>query len=464
MALASDPALLAAADAARAQEPAARRAAIRVLERRVRARAAPESLLHLAELWQQDAEQLEAVALADHQARYDLCHDTPGCDLATVSTDLTAARKSWQRASVRYRQLLRDFTDAEQADAAAYGLGWAWRGMGEDALGDAAFTWLVAARPESSYATHAWLLVGEFAFEAWQADWAREAYSRVAATEDPLRGWALHRRAWSYYRLGDYSSAIDGMKQVIAEPDIGVDLAEEARGDLERFYADAGEMDECCEYHQCRCSGDSARDMLVRLAEMYAEQGQHEAAIQTRRRLISADPDGGGAPLHQAEIVQAYRRLGRDDELLAELARLVSMVDARPQDLVAEAALEHQTRNIAFDLHRSGQATSRLDRIATAARLYALHAARFPTATFAPNIAWAWAVACEELGERSLAAEKFAALAASDPNGRYAARRGGRGKAPREVGLRVESLARHTQILRRSPSWPRRGHRRPSQP
>ena len=113
-----------------------RHAAIHFLEQRVRATPRPGELLRLAELWQQDAEALELAAFADQVARFDRCHDTPGCDPSTILVDLSAANRAREHATARYLRLLRDFPTAAEADDAAYGLGWAWRAMGEAALGE----------------------------------------------------------------------------------------------------------------------------------------------------------------------------------------------------------------------------------------------------------------------------------------------------------------------------------------
>lgn len=433
-------ALRAAADEARAQEAAARANAIRVLEGRVRADPDPASLLRLAELWQLDADARELVSLADHVARYDACHDTPGCDLAAVTVDPSVADRSRRRAAIRYRQLLRDFPDSPEADDAAYGLGWAWRAMGEEALGDAAFTWLLAARPESPYGADAWLLVGERAFEAWDAEWAAFAYERVVETDDPRRAWALHRLAWSRYRLGDDAGAIDTMKRVVAEaPGDGpgvVDLRDEALKDLVRFYADAGELDD--PLGGCRLGQRSAvRDMLVRIADVYAEQGKFEQAIQVWRRVVAEDPSAPEVPTFQARIVDTYRDMARFDEAASELDRLVRFVDARPGDGGAIASLERSGRSLAFEAHRWGRSSGTLRgrggsaspwrpseaerrRLSVAVGIYAWHAERFPDAEHASDVAWAWAVALEDLGRDAEALEKYQAILLAHPDGRYA--------------------------------------------
>ncbi|MFN7146346.1 MAG: hypothetical protein ACK4YP_21415, partial [Myxococcota bacterium] len=66
---------------------AQRAVALRVLEDRVRAAPRPADLLMLGDLWQQDAEARDLRALDAYVARYDACHDTPGCDPAVVAPD-----------------------------------------------------------------------------------------------------------------------------------------------------------------------------------------------------------------------------------------------------------------------------------------------------------------------------------------------------------------------------------------
>lgn len=408
-----------------------RHAAIRVLERRVRATPRPGELLRLAELWQQDAEALELAAFADQVARFDRCHDTPGCDPSTILADLSAANRAREHATARYLRLLRDFPTAAEADDAAYGLGWAWRAMGEAALGDAAFTWLVAAHPESEYAADAWLIIGEQAFEQWEAEWARHAYTQVLAGDDARRSWAGYRLGWSYYRLGDYAQAIETMKVVVREgmatpkpaPPGSIDMTEEALKDLVRFYADAGEMDEW--YGGPGLGRETTRGMLARLADIFVEQGNHDQAIQMWRRLIATDPSNAGVPTLYARIVEAYRTLAQLEAAVDELERLRREIDARATlagapDPAHEALLERGVRNVAFDLHRWGRSGESSRRIEQALQLYTFHAARFPGAEHAPELAWGRAVALEDLGAYGEAAARYRALAESDPVGRYA--------------------------------------------
>ena len=378
---------------------------VRVLEDRVRTRADADSLLVLAEVWSRVGEARELDALDAWIRAYDTCFDTPGCDRDALRPDLGAADAARRNATVRYRQLLRDYPDDPRMDLAAYGLGHAWLSLRQPDLADAAFTWLVARHPASALSEDGWVLVGEHAFEAWQADWAVYAYGQAVARGGVLAGWAQYKQAWSRFRLGDYAGAIDTMRAAASRPDRM--MQDEALRDLVVFYREVGEFDDLG--HGIGRRQEVA--LLGRMADAYAHNGMWEQALQLHRRLMYAAPERRAE--YEAKILEAYLVQGRVFDAMTEVDRVLRW--PREEQLQLGHALEHGVREAAFFLHKRARATGDRAGITQALALYERHRADWPDAEHAEEIAWGYAVALDDLGRPAARA----AYAAMNPVGRY---------------------------------------------
>lgn len=393
----------------------------------------PDVRLALGEAWAQEAERRELDALGRHVAAYDACFDTPGCVPAFLEPDLGEARVAWRRAGARFRQALELDPDGARAADAAYGLAWSWRALGEDRLADAVLCWLLVRHPESAYRRDALLLRGEFDWSAYDhapapydyaTAWTHgiEMYASVAADrEEPLRAFAQYREGWLWYSIGEYGRSIDTFKEAVdaSSPRPGaapvVPMEDEALQALVKVYADAGELDDSPCYG-ARTGRPVMEQMLARLADTYVEQGKWDQAIQTWRRLASAD--GADRLTWQAHIVELYVTLERPDEVVAETARLRAWAADATLSPEQDEALEHGLRESAFTLHRAARG-HHPDLYTTTLALYAEHQARWPDVRNTPAIAWGRALALEESGQLDAAREAYAALLSAAPNGLY---------------------------------------------
>lgn len=228
--------------------------ALTELEERVRADPQAEDLHDLAELWARIAEDEEHRALEVYVAAFDACVDTAAqdadlsrADCEGLEPDLAVATAAWQRSAIRSMQLLRDHPGDPGVPEAIDRLAWAWLHLGQARLASAAFTWVAASEEDPARAQAAWVGAGEVAFRGWELDEAVVAYGQAAELDGPLGSWALHRRAWSFYRLGELGFAIDTLKSLVwrsmqareaGEPD-PYELSDLALKDLVRFFADA---------------------------------------------------------------------------------------------------------------------------------------------------------------------------------------------------------------------------------
>ncbi|MCK6523657.1 tetratricopeptide repeat protein [Myxococcota bacterium] len=357
--------------AARAQhEEQARAAHLKELElaRQLRATADlpnetwAELTLRLAELTLEEGRYWLGVEMTRFEEAQLACERTPGCDPSALSPDLSESRR-WQAQAARYCEaLLQRHPGYARADEALYLQAVTRQALGDEVGALESLTTLVKTYPSSPRAPEAYVLLGERYFDLGNPHKAKLAYSKVLAWPDhPLYPFAIYKLAWCDYNVGEERAAIEGMKRVVALSDKG-ELRDEALVDLVRFFADAGELEEAMIYFRSLGEERLIRDLLSRLAVIYVEQGKAEEAVITYRRLIAEDPNAPGAPDYQNEIIQAYRKIGKKEDTLAEIDKLRrtygktsawARANATNQDAINEAMrfIEKNLRSVALDYH-----------------------------------------------------------------------------------------------------------------
>ncbi|MEY3213738.1 MAG: hypothetical protein RIT28_4219, partial [Pseudomonadota bacterium] len=281
--------------------------------------------LRLAELTLEESRYWLDVEMTTFDEAQAACERSPGCEPSELNPDHAESRR-WQRQSVRLcEELLQRHPDYARADEALYLLGITHLALGEVEGTLTRLTALVKTYPSSPHAPDAYVLLGEHYFNAGNPHKAALAYSKVLAwPEHPLTPFAIYKLAWCDYNIGEHRKAIDGMKRVVSLSGGGetTALRDEALVDLVRFFADAGALDEAIVYFKSLGEEALISDLLGRLARTYVEQGKLEEAVLTYRRLIAEDPNAPGAPDYQNEIIQAYRKIGKKEDTLAEIDKL----------------------------------------------------------------------------------------------------------------------------------------------
>lgn len=236
-----------------------------------------------------------------------------------------ASRPALVEAIEIYRQVLAEHPTHPRADDAVFGLGEALRESGAPDDANVEFTRLVKNFPASRRVPDAYVAIGDYWFERNGAFKALMAFQRAAVHRDsPTFGYASWKLAWCYYNVGEYGKAIASAKAAVDDPAV----QRAALGDLVRFYADAGELDEAGDYFRSIGREDVLRDALRRLAATYFEQGKFEAAIQTSRRLLAEAPLDARAAEDQGAVIDALVKMGRRAEATTELECLRTMCAA----------------------------------------------------------------------------------------------------------------------------------------
>jgi tetratricopeptide (TPR) repeat protein len=409
-----------------------------------------EMLLRLADLYFEEGRELYLSEMGRFQAAFDAEFNKPnGVPDNIKQADFVKESRSWQDKSIKlYKQILTSYPQYQRADEATFYLAQALADTGSPQPANDEFTRLVKTYPESKFVPDAYVLIGEYWFEKNEAYKALNAYQRAAAYKDSDKyAFANYKLAWCYYNVGDPQKSIDTMKLVVSfsmsQATVGADgkpvnrtlqLQEEALKDLVRFFADAGAMDEAYEYFNKLGKKELIRDMLKRLAATYFEQGKFEQSVQTYRRLIAEDPQGASAPEFQNEIVQAYTKIGKKEDTLAEIDRLLktygkqsswARANAANQDAVkgAEEYIEKGLRTVAINYHneakklRTGPDAAKT--YALAERAYEVYLQEFPDSKYSYDVRYSYSELLYTIKKFDAAYDQYMKVVSIDPKGQH---------------------------------------------
>ncbi|RYZ73619.1 MAG: tetratricopeptide repeat protein, partial [Proteobacteria bacterium] len=297
----------------------------------------------------------------------------------------------------------------------------------------------------SPYVIESRFALGEFYFENEQWQKALDNYVKVVeAKRARLNAFALYKSSWCYYRLGRAPAALKSLERVVrlSRASEGNDniagrravnkvrLASEALKDYVPFYAEAGNPRTAYSEFE-RLSGDpkQAKQMLERLAYIYADSGNRQSANSMFKQLISMDYTGERAAEYQYQVVLAY---GTSDpksfryELDVWLNQFGpdsdwAKANAKNTKLVADMAKLQETtvRNNVLQLHQTAQ-NSRVEaaqRAASAA--YSQYFKYFPSSAQAIEMRFFHAELLYDMERYEDAAKLYAWVAEKDEKGTY---------------------------------------------
>lgn len=406
-----------------------------------------EMMLRLADLYFEEGRDIYLTEMKNYETAFDKCFNTPNCDTATVKQDdYVSESRKWQDRSIKlYKQILQSYPQYRRADEATFFLASALQDIGERDEAVKEFLRLVKTYPESTYTPDAYVQIGEYYFDNNNAYKALMAYQKAVRYKDsPKYSFAMYKLAWCYYNVGEYGKAIDTMKAVVAysmtaqegesNSQSRLSLQDEALKDLVRFFADAGNIDEAYAYFNKLGKKELIRSMLKRLATTYFEQGKFEECINTYRRLIAEDPQSPDAPGYQNEIILAYQKMGRKQETLAEIDRLLKQygtgsswarANSANQDAVKEAQdyLEKNLRTVAFNYHNEakklGTGASARETYDLAYTAYTVYLREFPESKYSYDVRYAFGELLYKLKKYDEAYEQYMKVVSIDPKGKH---------------------------------------------
>ncbi len=417
-------------EAADAEVATRRREAIRMLQGvtpGAKGEQRAEMLLRLAGLYQDEADYLRRLA-------WDACFEASQGD-CPEGPDLTQATQ-WRTKALRlYEQVMNHYPEYNRVDEAGWGRAMILLELERADEAQRALIQLVRTQPHSHHAPQAYVLIGDHHFERDRALPALSAYRHSAAyTDADIRPYALYKQAWCLYNLGEYDQAIAIMRSVAQSPVEGsrVPLHEEARRDLARFYADAGDLNGALDFYRQLGRPDMMRQAMSRLGDHLIEQGKPDLAAQVFSMLTTELPHDPEAPRWQARIAELRHGQGRGDAALEALELLLrsyaphspwARANAVDPDVLTEATevTEATLRRLGVAWHQQARKLGKgPEAKAAAGQALAAYRAwldRFEERQPAHELRTNYAELLFELGRHELAYQQYREVVQRDPQG-----------------------------------------------
>jgi tetratricopeptide (TPR) repeat protein len=199
---------------------------------------------------------------------------------------------------------------------------------------------LIRNYPRSRFIPHAWMAFGEYYFhEALDVDRAMKAYQKVVEwgeKNNPNYVIAMYYQAWCLFNMQEFQKTIDQFVRVInysednPEHKEAKSVAKRSRMELVDAFSKIGNPTQSWQFFQ-RVGADLAYKMLVKLADLYYNEGNWADAIIVYHKLESLEIEnhqnnkGDELCAYQLRITNAVISSRPKDEQVAELKRLLGL-------------------------------------------------------------------------------------------------------------------------------------------
>ena len=403
-----------------------------------------EMYMRLAELYFEQSKYEYNIEMEDYDKRYeewfnlDEALQKKSPQPKVITTRSTAYAK---KAIENYRNILQNYPSYPRIDEALFFLAFMLNDIGEEKDALDMYNKLVKTYPDSGFVPDAYNAIGEYYFNNNNAYKALQAYKRAAAYKDSkIYTFALYKLGWCYYNVGEFGTAIDTMKELVAETDrrieaaggqiLGISLKEEALRDLVLFFSEEGDLEAAKEYFTRYGEKRYYRKMLRRLGDIYIDQGKNELAIQTYRELVADDPLASDNPSHQNEIIKAYWKRDQFDEANEEINKLVEQYgkesrwsqenkDNREAVKESERLIEKNLRNVAIDSHQQALKRKSAKLLLLAEENYKAYLEYFPAGHKSYEMRYWYAEVLYKLKKYDLSSDQYEQVVQADPKGKF---------------------------------------------
>lgn len=229
------------------------------------------------------------------------------------------------------RLIVERFPKFEGMDEVYFFTGYNLNAIGQDTDALDYYKKLVREYPKSNYLPDSWMAIGDYYFTHNNVYDALPAYEEVIKfVSSKMFGYAKYKIAWCYFNLGRHQDSIDTFKEVVswskdqeAKGKSQITLMEEALRDLVMAFAEVGNVEEAEKYFLEVGGQKYFRMMLVRLGEIYTNQGKLDESITIYRRLIREYPLDKENPEFQLKIVEAYANKNDKENTTIEIINMV---------------------------------------------------------------------------------------------------------------------------------------------
>ncbi len=408
-----------------------------------RSKSRGELWLRLAERYVEKAQLVEFRAQAEYDQKLKNYLDKKRAIKPKV--DLRVAREYNKKAIQLYEWFLRDFPKDKKIDQALFFLGYNHFEAGDVKKGETYYQTLVKDHSSSAYVIESHFALGEYYFEndKWQE--AFDNYSKVIQKKKArLNTFAMYKAAWCMYRLNRVSNGLKLLERVVrlsrsAENNENVPgrkavnkirLAAEALKDYVPFYAETGNFKEAKnEFARVAQDESLTYKMLERLAYLYADAGNRNAANEVFTELIAHDPLAERAADFQYQIILTYATADQRrfrEELVTWLEQFGpgsrwAEANAKNQQLLADTAKLQETtlRNHILQMHQAAQNSRAAFSQQQANAGYGLYMKHFPDSKQAAEMQFFHGELLFDMNRYEDAAKVYLWSAEKDPKGKY---------------------------------------------
>ncbi|HEX4385071.1 MAG TPA: tetratricopeptide repeat protein, partial [Myxococcales bacterium] len=388
----------------------------------------------LAELWWEKARYVALQEVKDYDDAFAAWSQSKKGAEPKVST---AKSDGFRREALKlYQVILHDDPRYDRRDEVLFVAAYNRYEIGEKKEAVANYTELIQKHPQSKFVPDAYVQLGEHYFVSNDLKNARASFEKAASFKLPkLYAFAVYKLAWCDYNAADYNAAIDKFKQVISYSDSQesskdrIQLKNEALKDIVLSYARIDSV-EPAEAYLKEKGGDRSTDYVNKLAATYYETGKLELAIRVYKKLIAGQPANVRAPAWQEKVMTAYDKLGRRDQVVVELKRLVSdfgpksqwaHANAGQKGALAEAndLSESALRELVRDYHQEAIKTKNVATYKLARDIYRQYLETFPGSEAAYQERFFYAEILYALEQWDDAAAQYSLVVEADPKGSY---------------------------------------------
>jgi tetratricopeptide (TPR) repeat protein len=273
-----------------------------------------EGMFKLAELLWEESRRLYLIRMDEFSRAAEKCSQKKGeCEQPKEpKIDLKEAEKL-------YKELYAQFPSFHRMDLVTYLIGFAAKEDSREDDAMAKFQEVIAKYPTSPLYGDAWMMVGEHEFSTAHWQQAMDAYNHVpadAATAD----LATFKTAWCLWKLGNSMKAAEKFTDLLkkrqnceqggssARCKRTASLAEEALDYLVVVFTEDRSLSpqEVFDFLSSIGGDQYTRDVMIKVAESYASQGDADRSNETYRFLIKMDPESIKAADYQRDIVQNW--------------------------------------------------------------------------------------------------------------------------------------------------------------
>lgn len=401
-----------------------------------------ELYLRLGELFGERSDYLRKVEIFTWEQRFDTWNKTKQGVAPTL--DHTVSKRELLKAAASFRRLVHDYPNHARVDAALFSLAKSLDEL-DNPKALAYYTQLIRNYPNSPLMPQAYLALGEYEFARNKFKSARAYYQRASKYKGTkFYAYVIYKLGWSYYNSDGgsdsqqnklYAKALSAFKLTVRLSDRnrkyqGLDLRREAINDLVMVWSEIEGVTDAFAFFSKMGEMEAFYDVLEKLGNTYADQGQNQKAIATFERLLGEAPHRERTPETYIKLIGLRDQVGDLKALIHDFQRLYLTVNgqstwakahASNRELRKEAAekVEKQLHRYGALFHQRGQKTKNPVFLNTAMHLYKYYLEKFPKQPIAYEIRYYLADIYYDFKMYSAASDEYLQVALAGAKGKF---------------------------------------------